>query len=180
MIYSYNEIKKILGSNYKINKEISTKKLYKIADGIYSDKEIVNPMAIICKKYPNAIITMDSAFYYYDLTDVIPNTIHIATEMHSYVIPRDDITQIFINDDLLQIGKTEVYINNNLVNIYDKERLLIELIRRRNQVAFDYYKEIINNYRIISNELNISKLEKYLSHFPNEDKIFDIIQKEVF
>ncbi len=29
--------------------------------------------------------------------------------------------------------------------MYDKERLLVELIRKRNQISFDYYKEIIAN-----------------------------------
>lgn len=180
MVYSYKEIKKILGSDYQINKKIKAKEIYKITDGIYSDKQIIDPMVVVCKKYPKSIITMDSAFYYYDLTDVIPRTTHIATEMHSYVIPDNNISQIFISESLLNIGKTQAYINGDIINIYDKERLLIELIRRRNQIAFDYYKEIINNYRNISNELKVTKLEKYLSNFPNEDKIFDIIQKEVF
>ena len=180
MIYSYKEIKEKLGSDYQINKKINARELYKITDGIYSDKEIVNPMVITCKKYPKAIITMDSAFYYYNLTDVIPQTTHIATGMHSYIIPDDNITQFFISEELLEIGKTTGTINNEIITIYDKERLLIELIRRRNQISFDYYKEIINNYRNISHELKMARLEKYLTQFPNEDKIFDIIQKEVF
>lgn len=180
MVYSYKELKEKFGSNYQINKKIKFKELYKITEGIYSDKEIINPMVIICKKYPKAIITMDSAFYYYNLTDVIPQTTHIATAMHSYVIPNKNITQYFIPDELLVIGSTNININDGIINIYDKERLLIELIKRRNQIAFDYYKEIINNYRSISHELKMTRLEKYLSHFPNEDKIFDIIQKEVF
>ena len=36
-------------------------------------------MEIICKKYPSAIITMNSTFYYYDLTDVIPTNTYIET-----------------------------------------------------------------------------------------------------
>lgn len=41
--------------------------------GLYSDKEFVNPLEIIVKKYPNAIFTCASAFYHFDLTDVIPS-----------------------------------------------------------------------------------------------------------
>lgn len=180
MVYSYKELKESLGSDYQINKKINAKELYKITDGIYSDKELIDPMVIACKKYSKVIITMNSAFYYYNLTDVIPQTTHIATGMHSYVIPNNNITQYFISEELLEIGKTVGYINDEIINIYDKERLLIELIKRRNELAFDYYKEIINNYRSISHELKMTRLEKYLTHFPNEDKIFDIIQKEVF
>lgn len=180
MIYNYKELKEKLGSDYQINKKVNANEFYKIVDGIYSDKELIDPMVIVCKKYPKAIITMDSAFYYYNLTDVIPQTTHIATGMHSYTISDDNITQYFINEETLEIGKTIMNINDGIINIYDKERLLIELIKRRNQIAFDYYKEIINNYRNISHELKMTRLEKYLENFPNEDKIFDIIQKEVF
>lgn len=180
MIYNYKELKKKLGSNYQINKKINKKELHKITGGIYSDKELINPMVVICKKFSKAIITMDSAFYYYDLTDVIPQTTHIATGMHSYVIPDDNITQYFINEELLEIGKTTVNINDGSINIYDKERLLIELIKRKKQIPYDYYKEIINNYRNISHELKMTRLEKYLTFFPNEDKIFETIQNEVF
>ena len=180
MVYSYKELIYKYGSNYQINKKLASKEIFKITNGVYANKEIVNPIVISCKKYEKSIITMDSAFYYYDLTDVIPQKTHIATEMHSYLIPDKSITQYFIKEELLEIGKTTRKINDDIINIYDKERLLIELIRRRNEIAFDYYKEIINNYRNISYELKINKIEKYLSYFPNQEKIFDIIQREVF
>lgn len=36
--------------------------------------------------------------------------------------------------------------------------MLIELIRNKNTFAFDYYKEIISNYRKIANEIDMSLL----------------------
>ena len=137
-------------------------------------------MIIYSKKYPKAIITMDSAFYYYDLTDVIPSKTYIATPMHSYVIPDDSIVQIFVDDNILNAGKTKVKIENQNVYIYDKERLLVELIRKRNRIPFDYYKEIISNYREIVDELDMRKIEKYLSLFKNEVNISDALLREVF
>ena len=66
------------------------------------------------------------------------------------------------------------------INIYDKERMLIELIRNKNQIAFDYYKEIISNYRKIINDLDISKIEEYIERFPHEEHIYETLQREVF
>mgnify|MGYP004468011523 FL=1 len=43
------------------------------------------------------------------------------------------------------------------VKIYVRERMLIELIRNRNLIGFDYYKEIIENYREIKDTLNTKK-----------------------
>ena len=66
------------------------------------------------------------------------------------------------------------------INIYDKERMLIELARGKNQMWYDMYKEIIANYRKIADNLDMEKIERYLSYFPYEDKLFEIIQDEVF
>ena len=78
MILLYKELIKKYKSNYKIKKLIEEGKIFKIEKGIYSDKKDVNYLEIISKKYPNAIFTMDSAFYYHNLTDVIPekNILH--------------------------------------------------------------------------------------------------------
>lgn len=35
-------------------------------------------LEIIMKKYPNAILTLNSAFYYYGLTDTIPDHYYVA------------------------------------------------------------------------------------------------------
>ena len=61
------ELKEKLNSDYQIQKAVEEKKYYKVDMGLYSDKEFVNPLEIIAKKYPNAIFTFDSAFYYFDL-----------------------------------------------------------------------------------------------------------------
>lgn len=43
------------------------------------------------------------------------------------------------------------------IKIYDKERMIIELIKNRKTPGFDYYKEIIVNYRKIKDSLNTKK-----------------------
>ena len=72
MIYSYKELKEQYKTDYTIKKLLKNETIFKIEKGIYSDEKYVNYLEIITKKYPNAIFTMNSAFYYYDLTDVIP------------------------------------------------------------------------------------------------------------
>ena len=58
--------------------------------------------------------------------------------------------------------------------------MLIELIRNEKAIGFDYYKEIINNYREIKDELNIKKISEYISKYAIEDYLYDVIMKEVF
>ena len=180
MIYSYNELVAEHKTDYQIKKAIKHGALYKIENGIYSDKPSVSPLEIIVKKYPAAIFTMDSAFYFHGLTDVIPKKIHLATMRDSIRIYNADIIQHFLTERLHGIGKTYIVYENVEIPIYDMERMLIELIRNRNKVGFDYYKEIIASYRKKSSELDTGKIEEYISQFDIEDYLFSTMQNEVF
>lgn len=180
MLYFRSELDKNKYSTYQLDKAIKNKELFKIGNGLYSDKEFVNPLEIILKKYPNAIFISDSAYYYYDLTDVIPDYYYLATKRTDTRIKDKNIKQIFIPNDLFDMGKTQIEIENMKVNIYDEERVLVELIRKKNIIPFDYYKEIINNYRKRIDKLNIYKIQDYISHYKNEASLYDTLMREVY
>ena len=180
MLFTRKELPKALRSTYQINKAIASNKIFKIQSGIYSTEEFVNPLAVIMKKYPNFIFTMDSAFYYWNLTDVVPDKFYLATKQTSIRIKDDDIKQIFVDKEIFELGKTTLNIENIDINIYDKERLLVELLRKKKQIPFDYYKEIISNYRKISDSLDTFKLMKYTSCYKSEEIIYERLQSEVY
>ena len=180
MIYSYKELLQKYGSRYNIEKALKNKEIYRLDKDIYSEKSFINPLILYSKKYPYAVITMDSAFYYYNLTDVIPNKTYLATPRNARIIKNQEIEQIFMDKSILDVGKSTVKVNNEDVYMYDKERLLIELIRKRKQIPFDYYKEIIANYREIVDDLDMYKIEQYLSLFKNDLNLSEALQREVF
>ena len=180
MIYNHKEMKEKYKSDYQINKALKNREIYKIEKNIYSDTKNINFLEIISKKYINAVFTMDSAFYFHNLTDVIPSKITLATKRNALRIKDDKIIQVFTSEKLFEIGKTQIVVEGATINIYDKERMLIELIRNKNQMAFDYYKEIISNYRKRTNDINMSKIEEYIEIFPHEEHIYEILQREVF
>ena len=180
MLYTRKEISNIYNSTYQLNKAIYEKKIFKIQNGIYSDEEYVNPLAVVTKKYPKFIFTMDSAFYYWNLTDVIPDKFCLAAKQTSIRINEEDIKQYFVDDEIFEIGKTILKVENTEINIYNKERMLVELIRKKNQLPFDYYKEIVNNYRKIANDLDTFKIAEYISYYKNEEILFDRLQSEIY
>ena len=180
MLYFHKELKEKLKSDYQIQKAVTNKEYYKIENGLYSDVEFVNPLEIIVKKYPNAILTSDSAYYYYDLTDVIPDYFYLATKRSDSRINDKNIKQVFIPNDLFDFGKTQIEVENIRINIYDEERILVELIRKKNIIPFDYYKEIITNYRKKADKLDIYKIQEYISYYKNESSLYDALMREVF
>lgn len=180
MLYNYNEMLTKYKDDYNIKKAVKNKEIFKVEKGLYSSKKNVHYLDVISKKYPYAVISGHSAYYYHNLTDVIPKKIILCTDRHSTRITNSKIKQIQMKDELYRLGKTIIEYEGSVLNIYDKERLLIDLARNKNKIGYDLYKEIINNYRNISDSINVSKIEEYLTFFKNADNIFEIIQNEVF
>lgn len=180
MLYNHNELKNKYKSTYQIRKALKNKEIFKIEKGIYSDISNVHYLEVIMKKYSYGIFTSYSAYYYHNLTDIIPNKMYLATNRNATNINSDKIKQIRIKNELYNLGKTQIEYESVTINIYDKERMLIELAKNKNRMGYDLYKEIIFNYRKQVNTLDTQKIEEYLQYFVNGDKIFEIIQDEVF
>ena len=180
MLYSFSDCIKKWQSDYQIKKQISEGNLYQIEKGVYSDIPDVSTLAIIAFKYPKGIMTMDSAFYYHGLTDVIPDEFHIATDKHAIFISDKRVHQHYILSDLLNIGVTTMERRDATIRIYDKERMLIELLRFKNKLPFDYYKEIISNYRALIYDLDIERIQDYAERFPRSKMISNALELEVF
>jgi len=180
MLYNLKELIEIYGNRYKINKAIEEKIIFKIERDIYSDIEDPNGLDVIMKKYPKAVFTLNSAYYFYDLTDVIPRKDYLAIELHQKVKEDDRVKFHYMTKKLHELGVTTLNTHNTTVKIYDKEKLLIELVRNKNKLGYDYYKEIITNYREIAYDLDIPKMEEYLEHYKNKNNLLRILQNEVF
>ncbi len=177
---SHNECLKEYGSDYFIKQKINTGELFKIEKGIYSKNESIPTIALLSYKYPKAIITMDTAFYLYGMTDEIPDECTMATKREAAPIVDKRVKQIFMPKELLSIGATTIDYKGYKVPIFDRERMLIELVRYKGKMPFTYYKEIILNYRRILPQLNVEKIRDYAEVMPRHKKIIDTLKMEVF
>lgn len=179
MLFSSRECKEKFGNYYQIKKQVQSGNLYKVAEGIYSDKPNVSEVEIIMYRYPQAVFTLNSAFYYHGLTDVIPSKYYLATARDTHKIPDPKIKQAFYSADKFAIGISTLGHQGVPIRIYDRERMLIELIRASKNLPFDYYKEIIESYRRTVHSLDIQKLQEHIAAFPKGDAIMEAIELEV-
>ena len=180
MIYLTKELLENGETEYSIRDKISNGELFCIEHGVYSDESspYVNEI-YVCKKYPNAIITGLSAFYIYDLTDYIPEQICVATEQHSFPIRRDNVSQSYQSKSFFFVGKTSIEYDGGVINIYDMERMLIELIRLKDKYPPEQYYEIINSFRKIKHKLDFYKINEYAKHFKNGATILSKIKEVI-
>ena len=179
MIYSYEESINKYGSKYLLKKAVQSGEFYQQDKGIYSDEQYVSDEYIIAAKYPKAIYTMQSAFYHYNLTDVIPEKYYLATDRDAAKIPDSRVVQIFEKKDLLMLGATIDIRNGFTINIYNRERLLVELLRHKSKLPFSYYKEVLLSYRDIIHELDIRAIQDYAAEVPKTSKIMETLRLEV-
>lgn len=179
MIYSYKESINLFGSHYALNQAIKLKKIFKIKDGLYSTERNPKKLEIFVKEHQGAVFTMESAFFYYGISDVIPSKYTVATDKDASKYKDKHIKQYFMNSGLINIGVTTLNYLGTDISIFNKERLLIELIRYKNKLPFDYYKEIISYYRDHIKDIDITLVLDYLDSFPKKKLIKNAIQMEV-
>lgn len=180
MIKTYKELIADGITDKDIKKMLLEEKLFKVEKGYYSNNKKFEELELISKKYPNSIISLDSALYYYNLTNSKPEKYHLSTLHKAKVIKNDKIKQYFIKENIFDVGKSSLNINDYKINIYDKERLLIELIRNKNKYNVCFYEDIMENYKKIVNCLDINKIYSYLDNFTYNEKILEEIERELY
>ena len=179
MLYSYKDCVERYGTKYLLKKAVESGEIYQLERGIYSDKKYVSEEYIVAAKYPRAIFTMDSAFYHYRLTDVIPEQYILATDRDASKISDKRIIQVFEHKRILMVGAVTEINDGCKINIYSKERLLIELLRHKSKIPFDYYKEVLLNYRQIIYDLDIRAIQDYAELVPKSSIIMERLRSEV-
>lgn len=180
MIYTYKECIEKFGTDYEVRKCLAAGQLKRVGRGIYSDEMYESDLVIISKAYPYAVFTMNSAFYYHGLTDTIPEAYYLITDKNATKIKDERVCQFFDNYNSLTIGVEHKKYNGATLRIFNRERMLVELIRNKNRLPFDYYKEIIASYRKLVYELDIQAVQEYATLLPKTRLVLETLQLEVF
>lgn len=113
------------------------------------------------------------------LTDTIPEGYDLATDRDAAKIRDGKVKQYFQPSNFMYQGVEITNYKGYAVKIYSKERMLIELLRYKSKLPFDFYKEILLNYRRILPQLDIQTIQDYALEAPKSGKILETLQMEV-
>ena len=180
MLLNYNKCKTRFGTSYQIEKALRDGRLFKMDKGVYSESGDESDIEVLQAKYPNTVASFDSAYFYYDMTDYVPEKYTLTIPDHARPIKDSRIKLSFVPENVFAVGMTFHDYNGSRIRIYDKERLLIDTARMKGRMPPDLYKEVVNHYRQIKDELDGSKIPEYLELFPHRDRIMQVIDTEVF
>lgn len=182
MIYTFNEIVTREGDKNKAYTSISNKKYKKISHGVYVDNdEFISELEQLFIRYPRATLTLQSAFDYYDLSDYVPDKYYIVTPYNSHTISNDKVSQLYMDEEIMKIGRERIDTQYGYIYIFDKERMLIELFRLKTKLPKQYFLEVVSSYRILKSMQAISmrKISEYCERIPRGKKLLKEIQEMI-
>lgn len=180
MLLQFSDCKKRFGSPYQIEKAVRNGLIFKLAPGVYSETGEESEIEVLQARYPKSVLTLDSAYFYYEMTDEIPDQYTLVTANNSPRIRDTTVRQLYVPTAALMVGATSLDYDGERLRIYDRERLLVETARMKNLMPSDLYKEIVLWYRANLNGIDSSKLGEYAGVFPHKDRILSVIDEEVY
>ena len=163
-----------------IQKLLSHGVIEKISRGIYHliDSSDSSEAVIINRLFPEAILCLETALYYYGYSDRTPSAWHLAVNKDvrktRFNIDYPFVRPYYFEPHSLEIGLTEGEIDSHPVRIYDKERTICDCLKRSGRIDREIFNKAIQNYIKEPNK-NIPNLMQYAKHLRVDKKVRDLI-----
>lgn len=153
--------------------------LTKYAPGFYADNNFVpDEYFILQKRYPKYIISGLCALYLHNLTDKIPEDIEV-TAPYGYNPSRVKIDNLMVrrisSKEIYELGieTIETFFGNKVL-VYDKERMICDMIKYRDEYDGETFVKAIKFYS--RGTVNQIKLFQYAKIMSIEKKVFEIME----
>ena len=147
--------------------------LKKVSKGLYEEKDKeINEFYILGQRYKTGIFSHNTALYFYGLTDRTP--IRIDMTFPSYITVHDKSIRVhYIKKEKHCLGLKRMKLQDGtIIQIYDMERTICDIIRDRNKIDPQIFNDAIKGY-FKKKEKNLVLLYEYAEKF----KIQNILKK---
>lgn len=143
-----------------------------INDGGTSEVVIINNL------FPDAVLCMETALFYYGYSDRNPAQWNI-TISKNVSRQRTEIDYPFVKayrvePDLITIGEVKGEINFTDVRIYDRDRTVCDVLRNMNKMDREIFNKAIQNY-VKDSKKNIPNLMQYAKELRVYKRVKDLI-----
>ncbi len=144
----------------------------------YIQNDNGSEILIINKLFPDAVLCMETALFYYGYTDRNPSEWNFAIDK-MVSKGRTEIDYPFIRayrveSEILVLGETEGIIDGEPVRIYDIDRTICDVLRNMNKMDKEIFNKAIQRY-VNDEQKNIPNLMKYAKKLRVQKKVKDLI-----
>lgn len=124
----------------------------KVRYGYYQwiDQEDFSEVGTVIRLFPDAVLCMDTALWYYGYSDRTPGRWHLAVSKDScksrFNIDYPFVKPYYLAPTVVELGAVAGDIDGHTVRIYDKERVICDCLRYRNKMDKEIFNKAIQNY----------------------------------
>ncbi|MEL7656563.1 MAG: hypothetical protein AAGU75_11720 [Bacillota bacterium] len=166
----YNDIQLLIGRGI----------IEKVRYGYYQwiDSENLSEAVTVTRLFPDAIMCMDTALFYYRYSDRTPLAWHLAVSKDSnksrFKIDYPFIKPYYIEPSILGLGAADGEMVSNSVRIYVNEITICDCLRYMGKMDKEIFNKAIRCY-VEDNEKNIPRLSEYAKKLRIAQKVKTII-----
>ena len=135
-------------------------------------------VVIINTLFPDAILCMETALFYYRYSDRNPAEWNISIDKNASrqrtKIDYPFIRAYRVETDLLTIGEIKGEIDSIEVRIYDRDRTICDVLRNMNRMDKEIFNKAIQNY-VKDPKKNIPNLMQYAKELRVQRRVKDLI-----
>ena len=145
---------------------------YQLADDLFFSDE-----KVISATIPEAIISMESALFFYGYSDFMPR-------IWSITVPRSASRRLntsvpikiyYVKDDIYELGKTTVSENGITFAIYDRERTICDMFKHRGKIDNEMFSKAVNTYAN-DTQKNLIALSDYAKKLRIYKKVTELME----
>lgn len=128
--------------------------------------------------FPDEIMCMDTALYYYRYSDRMPLAWHLAVSKDKnktrFDIDYPFTRPYFVEPSIFKMGTVDGEMDGNPIRLYDKERAICDCLRYMGKMDKEIFNKAILSY-ISDSEKNIPRLTEYAKKLHVMQKVQTII-----
>jgi predicted transcriptional regulator of viral defense system len=152
----------------------------KVRYGYYQwvDKDNPSEAVIVTRLFPDAIMCMDTALFYYGYSDRAPLAWHLAVSKDSgksrFNIGYPFIKPYYVEPSILELGAVNGEMEGNPIRIYDKERTICDCLRYMGKMDREIFNKAMRSF-IADNGKCTPRLSEYAKKLRVMQKVKMII-----
>lgn len=140
----------------------------------YGESEVV----IINRLFPDAVLCMETALFYYRYSDRNPAEWNFAIDKNvskrRTKIDYPFIKAYRVESELVTLGETEGEIDFHKVRIYDRDRTICDVLRNMNKIDKEVFNKAVQGY-VKDPKKNIPNLIEYAKALRVQTRVKELI-----
>lgn len=180
-IVKTSQLNEIGIENYEIARMCDNGELERVKHGYYqlANRTEISEEKMIATFLTDGIVCMESALFYYGYSDKTPLVWTIAVSRNisksKVKIENFPCKIYFVQDDKLEIGKTEGIFNGVELAVYDRERTICDCFKYKSKMDNEVFNKAINAY-VADDKKNLRNLSKYAKEMKVYKKVTELME----